>query len=155
MIFRLNYPSCSITWLSADLVDHITPWWTLLAEASNAINIWQLWEGMVGKWSGAGTEPNACPIPANPVQLSTLVGEYSIWLYSIGYQNCLEIVFLDEQAGLTCSLTEYIPSNESIAYLCTIVVTKWTYLHPACYQNPWWLKFYPLSTTDEVTAELQ
>ena len=86
--------SWTINAITVDLVDHISPWLTLLVEASDVINIWLSWEGMVGKWRGAGTEPNTCTIWANQVEFSTLVGEYSVWLHSIGNHNCLETVFL-------------------------------------------------------------
>ena len=32
----------NIQCITVDLVDHISPWWALLVEASNAINIWLL-----------------------------------------------------------------------------------------------------------------
>ena len=80
--------------LPIDLVDHITPWWALLVEAGNIIDIGLSWERMVGKQCGAGTEPNACTITHNPIELSTLVGEHSVWQGSIGDHYHLEIVLL-------------------------------------------------------------
>ena len=91
--YILNKLNKILTWFTVDPIDYIGPWWTCLVDTGYVIGL--LWQGMVCKQVTPSTESNSGTGSLNPVELSTMICEHSVWVVTISGHYNLEIILLN------------------------------------------------------------